>query len=226
MLQRRFLIVTDDLERAEELESLLAPTGAATTRLGAVKDVLAEVGQRAHAAVLLDADSGNVPAFELCGRLRKILPPNSCALILFGACRAAGLVRGLDEGADDFWARPFNEPVCLAYLRAILRRITQLGTGAEVLKLGELLIDPVRRVVTIREDAVALRAKEFDLLYLLVNERGKALSREFLMESAWGREYFGTTRTIDFHVGQLRRKLGRWGRCIETVAGTGYRVSP
>ncbi len=223
MARKRFLIVTASPERAAAVAAVAARAEADAERRALESEVLAELGRRAHAAVLIDADSLEAPALPLCRRLRALLPPNTCALILFGSPRgSAKVVEGLDAGADDFWPYPLNEPVCLAYLGAILRRVSPLGTAAETLKDGDLSIDPVRRLVRVRGKPLDMRAKEFDLLYLLLKQRGKVLTREHLMEGAWGRGYFGNTRTIDFHVSRLRRKLGKRGARIKTVAKTGY----
>lgn len=226
MARKRFLIVTADPERANALQKAVAGPETSSTVLPSEADALAELGRRPHAAIFLDADNPAAPGLALCRRLRGLLPAGTCALILFGSPRGGGkLIEGLDEGADDFWPYPLNAPVCLAYLRAILRRVSRLGASGETLHWRELRVDPARRRVALANKEVPLRSKEFDLLYLLLKRRGEVLSREFLMEEAWGREYFGTTRTIDFHVSSLRRKLGRHGEGIETVAKAGYRLA-
>lgn len=223
---RKFMLITCDPSRAKSLASVLAGADADLTCVDSAEKALAEISRRAYAAIFLDADSAQAPAISLCRRLRAILPPTSCALILFGdKDQAPQKIQALDAGADDYWPHPFNENVCRAYLRAILRRVSQFGQSSGVLTADGLVMDPLQRQVSIGGRNITLRSKEFDLLYLLVQQRGKALSREFLMETAWGREYFGTTKTIDFHIGQLRRKLGRLGKRIEAIIGLGYRFS-
>ncbi len=226
MARKKFLIVTADPERGRVLGGLLSEGESTATVLASEPEAVAELGRRLHQAVFLDADNPALPGLALCRRLRGLLPAGACAIVLFGSPRGgAKLVESLDEGADDFWPYPFNAPVCRAYLRAILRRVSRLGGSGPALKSGDLQVDPVRRKAFLGDKEVSLRSKEFDLLYLLLNRRGEVLSREFLMEEAWGREYFGTTRTIDFHVSRLRRKLGRKGKAIETIARGGYRFS-
>ncbi len=226
MARKKFLIVSADPERSRVLGNILTEGESLASVLASETEAVAELGRRQHQAVFIDADNPSVPGLALCRRLRGLLPAGSCAIVLFGSPRGgAKLVEGLDEGADDFWPYPFNAPVCLAYLRAILRRVSRLGGSVAVLKSGELQVDPVRRKAFLGDKEVSLRSKEFDLLYLLLNRRGEVLSREYLMEEAWGREYFGATRTIDFHISRLRRKLGRRGKDIETIAKSGYRFT-
>jgi DNA-binding response OmpR family regulator len=222
---RSFLIVTADARHAQDLEKLLTTlANGQCTEVTSAEKALDEATHSACSAVFLNADDPKVPTEQLCQRLRKRLPVTRCAIILFGVKRQSSeLVRLLDSGADDYWALPFRAPVCLAYLRAIFRRITRLKPAAKPLKSGNLSLDPTTRQVLLGPTAIALRSKEFDLLYYLLQHRGKALSRDALLRTVWGYEYFGTTRTVDFHVSQLRRKLGRLGQWIETVAGTGYR---
>jgi len=109
-------------------------------------------------------------------------------------------------------------------VRAILRRTTRNVEQASPVHVGDLVIDPARREVTVGGEAVNLRTKEFDLLLTLAEHRGIVLSREKLLELVWGYDFPGQTRTVDVHVAHLREKLARSTVTIETVWGVGYKL--
>ena len=131
-------------------------------------------------------------------------------------------VMGLDAGADDYIAKPFGMMELLSRIRALLRR-TEADSG--VYRCGELTVDPGRHTVTVAGQGVALTQKEFEVLCLLLKNRGQVLSREQLIENVWGYAFTGESRTVDVHVRTLRQKLGAAGAYVETVRGYGYKIS-
>lgn len=223
---RNILIVSLNKSRTQSLESLLINMNNTSTHAVSPHEVRDKLKNGIFSVIFLDADDTAIKTAELCSEIRKFHPVNSCAIILFGKrCNGQELAQKLDAGADDYWNLPLNELVCLAYLRAILRRLTQIKPYGQPFTTGALNIDPQKRQVVLENKAIPLRAKEFDLLYYLLKHPGEALNRDTLLKDIWGYEYFGTTRTIDFHVAQLRMKLGALGDKIETVPGIGYRFS-
>ena len=128
---------------------------------------------------------------------------------------------GLESGADDYVTKPFSPMVLAARVRNLLGRTRKSPGGSEV--FGELEVSEKRREVKISGDAVELTPKEYELLIYFKNNKGIALSREAVLNSVWGYDYFGDLRTVDTHVKKLRAKLGRCGSMIETVRGYGYR---
>lgn len=131
-------------------------------------------------------------------------------------------VMGLDAGADDYIAKPFGMMELLSRIRALLRR-TEADSG--VYRCGELTVDPGRHTVTVGGQNVTLTQKEFEVLCLLLKNRGQVLSREQLIENVWGYAFTGESRTVDVHVRTLRQKLGAAGAYVETVRGYGYKIS-
>ena len=131
-------------------------------------------------------------------------------------------VLGLDAGADDYVSKPFGMMELLSRIRALLRR-TEVETGQY--RCGQLTVDPGRHTVTVGDREVALTQKEFEVLCLLLKNRGQVLSRERLIEDVWGYAFTGESRTVDVHVRTLRQKLGEAGAYIETVRGYGYKIS-
>lgn len=130
-------------------------------------------------------------------------------------------VLGLDAGADDYAAKPFGMLELLSRIRALLRR-TAAETG--VYHCGVLTVDTARHTVTVDGGEVTLTQKEFEVLCLLLKNRGQVLSRERLIEDVWGYAFTGESRTVDVHVRTLRQKLGEAGAYIETVRGYGYKI--
>ena len=130
-------------------------------------------------------------------------------------------VLGLDAGADDYVAKPFGMMELLSRIRALLRR-----TAAEpgTYQCGCLTVDEPRHTVTVEGRDVVLTQKEFDLLCLLLRNRGQVITRERLIEQVWGYAFTGETRTVDVHVRTLRQKLGPAGAYVQTVRGYGYKM--
>nr|WP_325303187.1 response regulator transcription factor [uncultured Dysosmobacter sp.] len=130
-------------------------------------------------------------------------------------------VLGLDAGADDYVAKPFGMMELLSRIRALLRR-----TAAEpgTYQCGCLTVDEPRHTVTVEGRDVVLTQKEFELLCLLLRNRGQVITRERLIEQVWGYAFTGETRTVDVHVRTLRQKLGPAGAYVQTVRGYGYKI--
>ena len=131
-------------------------------------------------------------------------------------------VKGLDLGADDYITKPFGMAELIARVRARLRRIAPKA-DPDILEFGGIVLDKRAHAVRIDGENAALTLKEYDLLCLLMENKGIAFSREQLLDRIWDYSYDGGTRTVDVHIQTLRAKLGRYGSRIETVRGVGYR---
>jgi DNA-binding response OmpR family regulator len=183
---------------------------------------LAAVRRLRPVLVILDVGLPDLDGVELCRRLRDA---GDWTPVLFVTARDDEVARivGLEIGGDDYLTKPFSPREMVARVKAVLRR-TQETASAEVMVNGALRLDPDARTVTVDGRPVALTVTEFNLLAALLRTRGRVVGRAELLAQAWGQADYGTSRTVDVHVAQLRAKLGE--DCpIETVRGVGYRVA-
>ena len=133
-------------------------------------------------------------------------------------------VLGLDLGADDYITKPFGVIEMISRVKAVLRRCAPEGAVSRTLTLGEITLDPERHRVGAAGREVALTFKEFSLLQVLMENSGRVLTRDRILETVWGYDFEEETRTVDMHIKTLRQKLGEAGALIETVRGVGYRM--
>jgi DNA-binding response OmpR family regulator len=222
----RILIVEDDTDIALSLRLKLERDGGyevATTTDGTAG--MREALDRPPDLVLLDVNLPGMDGFEICRRLRKEPATSAVPIIMLTArIDETDRVAGLEFGADDYITKPFSPKEALARVRAVLRRSARHDDEAESLADAPLRIDVPARSARVDDRDLGLTRKEFDLLAELLRQRGRVLTRERLLETVWGYDYPGETRTVDVHVRRLRQKLGTpVDERIETVVGVGYR---
>lgn len=188
------------------------------------EEALEKIPKKKPSLVLLDWMLPKVDGLVVCQTL-KANPKTSAIPILMLTARGAenDKVQGLETGADDYLSKPFSMRELLARIRALLRRSGGIPETAARVVFGDLVLDREKHQVLLRNKPVILTAKEYELLACLLSQRGKVLSRDTLLNSVWGYDYFGTTRTVDVHVRRLREKLGEAAKWLETVKGYGYR---
>lgn len=183
----------------------------------------AAVAERTPALVLLDIMLPEEDGISVLKKLRGSPRTERLPIIMLTAKSTEyDKVLGLDAGADDYVSKPFGMMELLSRIRALLRRTQQESGGY---RCGTLQVDTGRHTVLEGDREVALTQKEFELLCLLLKNKGQVVSREKLIEDVWGYAFAGESRTIDVHVRTLRQKLGDAGAYIETVRGYGYKIS-
>lgn len=219
------ILVVDDEPNIIELARLyLERDGFRVVSVGDGLAALESVERLRPALMILDIMLPNLDGLEICKKLRA--QDNSIPILMLTA-RDDDIdkILGLELGADDYLTKPFNPRELVARVKAILRRKEQKSHPlTPALHIGDLVIDPASREVTVSGQLVEMRAQEFDLLYTLVDHKGLVLTRKQLLEQAWGYDYFGQSRTVDVHIGHLRRKLSNSNMSIITVTGVGYKL--
>jgi DNA-binding response OmpR family regulator len=224
-MKDQLILVVDDEENIIQLTRLyLSREGFEVEAAGDGRAALEAVDRLQPALMVLDLMLPEIDGLEVCRRLRA---QNNPIPILMLTARDEDIdkILGLEFGADDYLTKPFNPRELVARIKAILRRGAIDGAkSAAPHRIGDLMIDPARREVTIQGAQIRLRAKEFDLLLTLVQHQGLVLSRDQLLDLAWGYDFFGQTRTVDVHVAHLRKKLAGSSIRIETVTGVGYKL--
>lgn len=171
--------------------------------------------------VLLDVMLPDESGYDIVKKLRKNPATKHLPVIMATAkTTEMDLVKGLDNGADDYIKKPFSIMELISRVKALLRRTER--EEAKFLQLEELMIDHERHSIYVGETQVELTFKEYELLRLLMNNPGIVMTREVIMRHVWGTEFEGESRTVDMHIKTLRRKLGESGKRIRTVRNVGY----
>ena len=196
-------------------------------RVQSVNDGEATLGAvaREHPAlVVMDVMLPKLDGFEVGRRLRAS-KESAAILMLTARDEDIDKILGLELGADDYLTKPFNPRELVARVKAIQRRGDRKDADtAKPIQIGDLTIDPARREARLDSRTLDLRAQEFDLLLAFAEQRGLVLSREQILQRAWGFDFHGQTRTVDVHVAHLRKKLEGSSVKIETVTGVGYKL--
>jgi two-component system response regulator RegX3 len=228
-VKSRVMVVEDEESFIEALEVGLAREGfeVVVARDGA--EALSRFDEWSPDIMLLDVMLPKVSGTDVCRELRK---KSQVPIIIVSAKGSeVDAVVGLEVGADDYIVKPYRLRELVARMRAVMRRssLTQtelddVGYGA--IRVGDVSIDPERHVVTIRDEVVRLPLKEFELLYVLMANAGKVMTRENLIDRVWGSDYFGDTKTLDVHIKRLRSKVEADPAApvnIVTIRGLGYK---
>jgi two-component system alkaline phosphatase synthesis response regulator PhoP len=221
------ILVVDDEPNIVQLARLyLEREGFRIEAVGDGPGALKAVEELRPALVVLDVMLPGLDGFEVCRHLRA---SNNPVPIVMVTARDEDIdkIVGLELGADDYLTKPFNPRELVARVKAILRREGWHSTAEKptaVLRLGDLEINQESREVRLQGRLLDLRTQEFEVLIVLIQNKGRVLTREQLLNLAWGYDFYGQTRTVDVHIGQLRRKLMGSTVRIETSTGVGYKL--
>jgi DNA-binding response OmpR family regulator len=216
----QLLLVEDEESIGSLVRAYLEQSGYRVAWVRSGEEALGTLELLRPRLVILDIGLPGADGFDVCReiRARSEVP----VLMLTARDEEADRVAGLEVGADDYVSKPFSPRELAARVKAVLRRTTP-PVRTELLELGDVALDPRAREVHVAGEPVELTGKEFDLLAYLLENAGIVVSRDQLLDRVWGMSYAGGTRTVDVHVAQLRRKLGR-PDAVRTVRGSGYKA--
>ncbi|MGN6183514.1 MAG: response regulator transcription factor [Thermoanaerobaculia bacterium] len=222
------LVVEDELLMRRTLQDLLQREGFVVTTAGTVAEALGEVNRRDFALILLDIVLPDGDGLDACRRIRE---RHRMPIVMLSTKRQLeDRVAGLENGADDYIAKPFEPAEVIARVRAQLRRAGQFSSDGDgrVIRSGALTVDPALRDALINGKPAGLTHKEFELLHLLATRAGKAVSRDFLIEQLWSEDELGSDKNVAVYIRRIRQKIEKDPddpEILLTVRGFGYRLA-
>lgn len=225
-MDAKILIVEDERDIADLLRYNLQEAGFKTDYVRNGADALQRAIEKTPDLILLDLMLPEVDGMIVCRLLKNDPRTKNIPVVMVTAkTEEKDRVAGLELGADDYIIKPFSPREVVLRVSAVLRRI-HIGKQTENTKRIEthgVTIDLDKHQVLTQSGPIDLTATEFKLITLFARSPGRVFTRDILMDVIWGQDYYGIDRTVDTHVSRLRRKLGEFGKHIETVHGVGYR---
>ena len=230
MAAEKILVVDDEDHIVELISYNLINSGYNVIIANNGLDAVRLAKEENPSLILLDLMIPGLDGFDVCKAIRNDVTTKEISIIMLTAKgEELDKILGLELGADDYITKPFSIRELLARIKAILRRTKSSNGSEEIFKSNDIYINFDRREVSILDNKIELTLKEFELLEILVKNRGKILTRETLLDKIWGYEYVGETRTVDVHIRYLRKKIevdDKNPKFIETIRGVGYRFNP
>lgn len=224
MAQTKILVVDDEEDIRELVELNLAPEGYELLACDTGECALDTARTKLPDLIILDLMLPGIDGLEVCKKLKGDSKTKSIPILMLTAkAEDIDVVIGLELGAEDYVTKPFSGKVLVARVRRILRRAAQPIDGSEILQIQNLTIDPARHEVLIKGKLIQLTLTEFNVLHMLARRPGFVFTRYQIVDCLHGGNYVVTERTVDVQMVSLRKKLGTYGKSIETVRGVGYR---
>lgn len=228
MSQYKILIVDDEEHIQELIKFNLENNGYKAICCDNGIDALELAKSEKPDLILLDVMLPGIDGYDVCKEIRKDNSISNMPIIMITAkSEELDKILGLELGADDYITKPFSIRELLARVKAVLRRTSILPIDKSY-KFDNILVDFEKHEATKNGKKVELTLKEFEVLEILIKNKGRVITREFLLDKVWGYEYIGETRTVDVHIRHLRQKIeddDKNPKYIETIRGVGYRFN-
>lgn len=223
-MRKNILVVEDEKDIIEVLRYYLEKDNY---RVHVAQDGFAALelaGKIVPNLILLDLMLPKLDGIETCRRLKLDERLRDIPVIMVTAkAEEADKVRGLEIGADDYVTKPFSAKELMARVKANLRR-HEGGIPEKNFQYGELSVDTIKHEIRLKGSEIELTAKEFELLLYMLENRGRVLTRDMILNHVWGYDYFGSTRTVDVHITRLRQKIPLLADSISTIKSFGYKL--
>ncbi len=224
-MAKKILLVEDEEEILQLAKLYLEKEGFRTCLARTGLDALKQVKAERPDLVILDLMLPELDGLEVCKRIRSDSQTAMLPIIMLTAkAEETDTILGLELGADDYVTKPFSPKALVARVKALLRRLERRPDDATQLEYGTLVLDLDRHEARVKGREVPLTAKEFGLLEHLLRHPGRVLTRDVLLNSVWGYDYYGTTRTVDVHVRRLKQKIPLLNDVILSVKSLGYKL--
>ncbi len=226
MMRNRYIAIIDDEEDILELVSLhLEREGYRTGKFLNGNDFIKSLKKEVPELIILDIMLPDMSGYDICKLIKNNDNYNSIKIIMLSAKgEVIDKVLGLELGAEDYMSKPFSPKELVARVRAVLRRGAVESHKEDIIRIGEIVIDRKKVKVTVKNKVLDLTSTEFKILLLLCENRGYVFSRDRILDYLWDEDKFVLDRTIDVHIRNLRKKLGKEGDIIKSVRGMGYKV--
>ncbi|TKB71560.1 MAG: response regulator transcription factor [Nitrospira sp.] len=223
---KKILIVEDEHDILQLVKLYLEKEGFRTLSATTGAEALRQVRHEKPDLVVLDLMLPEISGLEVCKRLRSAPETAMLPIIMLTAkAEESDTIIGLELGADDYVTKPFSPKTLVARIKALFRRFERKADdGQAQYRYGTLVMDLARHEVTVKKVEVPLTAKEFGLLEHLLRSPGRVLTRDLLLNTVWGYDYHGTTRTVDVHIRRLKQKLPSLNEAIVSVKSLGYKL--
>jgi two-component system phosphate regulon response regulator PhoB len=222
------LVVEDDPDIAQLLKITLAKESLDVCWVDTGTDAFSAVQEKRPDVVLLDLMLPGQNGFQICTSIKESPATSHIPVLMISARnQEKDILEGYELGIDDYITKPFSPKVLVAKLRRILDRDKEdISRANQTIELGSLTLDPKSREARVDGEPMTLTKTEFDILFLLAVDRGKAFSRSEIVDAIRGKNFSVTERSIDFQIVGIRRKMGSAKALLETVRGIGYRLNP
>ncbi|MEW5912438.1 MAG: response regulator transcription factor [Thermodesulfobacteriota bacterium] len=218
------LVIDDERDIQEVVRFNLEAAGYRVLLALDAGEGLAKARRERPELVVLDLLLPGMSGREVCRQLKQVESTRHIPVLMLTALSSEDdRIRGFEAGADDYLVKPFSPRELVLRIKAILRTVGEPRPVTSTLKLGRLVVDPLRHQALLDDQPLELTVTEFKLLHHLAARNGLVQTRQVLLEKVWGYSYEGYSRTVDTHVRRLRNKLGPVGPSIQTVRGIGYR---
>ena len=230
MSKQSIFVVEDEMHIQQLIKYNLEANGFKVTVFDNGENLLEYISENIPNLFILDIMLPGIDGLEVCRQLKQNSSTKNIPIIMLTAkSEEFDKVLGLELGADDYITKPFSIRELLARIKALFRRInTVIEPKVDIISHADITIDCTRREVYKADKLIEMPLKEFELLKMLVQNKGKVLSREHLLDKIWGFDYYGETRTVDVHIRYLRQKIednDENPTFIETIRGIGYRFT-
>lgn len=223
-IKQKIMVVDDDPDIRRLVETVLEKDGFMVDSASSAAELFKKVNQFKPELIVLDLQLPDEDGFGILKKLKSNTVTASIAVVMLTVQSVDSYkIAGLEIGADDYIVKPFNQGELVARIKAVLRRSKPQSEQTGMVDDGEVKLFLDQHRLEVDGKQIDLSPKEFDLLAALMRSKNNVLTREVLCESVWGHELYQNTRTVDVHVGRLRRKMGKYEKRIETVERIGYR---
>lgn len=215
---KKILIIDDEWKIRKLIKDYLLREGYSVAEAGDGQEGLDLFFQDSYDLVILDIMMPKIDGWSVCRKIRA--ESNVPIIMLTARADESDQLFGFELQTDEYMVKPFNPKLLVAKVKVLLRRDGKV-TENTPLKFKDITINTLKREVTLKDEVIELTSKEYDLLFFFLENNGIALSREKILNSVWGWDYFGDSRTVDTHIKRLRKKIG--DEYISTVRGFGYK---